>query len=312
MIFEAAKKKLERYGFTVAPSGNSYSHRYLYYCATKGEQAITFKLDTSHDGNAVVDIKVSYDENCSVKMSSLSAAIRETGNAKVQQKKLDPSKDRIRILHRHGRGLRVSDDEIYSLGIYSLNIANNSMTEAFPILSRHTRRETYKGRDLRNRLHRRIGELWERVIQVHKLKNPDQAPLRRVQVTTQVDKPEGVNLDYYQNTSVSGDMAIFAWDSREATQTVRMMLGEFATAKDLGVVAIGDREKALAVYSSESNLTATHSIKNEIRRVEDDLRETTKRLENLKARLEFSKKKMEIASFIDGIASMTSMLEGAG
>jgi len=313
MNFEAAKKKLERYGFTVNANGNSYSRRYLYYCATKGEHAITFCLDTTHKESTVTDIKVRYNEDHSVKISSISAAIRETCGINARAKNLDPKKARVRIAQRHSRGLRISDEEIQTLGICSADCANKVMAEAFPIMLNRSYRKNRRGDVIRHRLGRQATELWNRAIEVHKVNFPNQAPLRRVQVTTQVNKSDNLSLDNYQSTAVTGDMPIFAWDSREATQTVRMMLGEFATARDLGIVAIGEKEKALAIYASASeNCSATNSVKYEMRRMEDELREVTRRLETTKARLEFAKKKMEIASFIDGIASMTSMLEGAG
>lgn len=315
MKFEAAKKKLERYGYKVTENGNSYSHRYLYYYATKAnspisqeQSAVTFHFDTV--ANRITNIKVRHNEEKSVSVSSLNAALRETGDLKLKMGRGNPLKERIRTLTHHGRGLRVSDEEVLALNLHTSADAESAMAEAFPILKRINVRETRRGRSIRSNLYRQCTALWLRAVEAYKVAFPDRPPLRRVSVRTHLDKPTGCHLEYYQETSVSGDMVVFAWDAKEATQTVRMMLGEFASVTDCGIVAIGDRKQALSSYNRLANGQASTNVKKEIRRLEEDLEETKKRMENIQKRLEFSQKKMEVASFIDGVGNMASMVDG--
>lgn len=303
---EVAIKKLSRYGYNVeCDSSSTYYKRYV---ATKFDKRVSF---TASD-RSVSDIYIVQSDGRNRRVGNLTVALQENGDIlrKIPQGE-SQEQLRKRLLTRWGKGLNLSDDEIISLNLYTEAQVRTAMGTVFPTMDAYVRRERYSGRLIRDRLKTRSNELWDRTKDAYVKKYPTQAPLRRILVTAPVEPQEGYKPEYpyRDDLSVSGNMAVFAWDPSEAQSTVRMMLGEFATVRDCGIVAIGPKEQALQSFQRDSN--ATTRVKNEMSRIERDIIEIQARLKNAQNALEFAQKKMQVASFIDGVSNMASMVNNA-
>ena len=306
MKLEVAVKKLKRLGYNVeCESSSTYYKRYV---ATKTGKRISFTANET----VISDIYVGVQDGRNRRVGSLTTALQENGDVARKVPVAETQEQlRKRLLVRWGRGLSLCDEEIISLNLYTENQVRAAMVTVFPMMDAYVRRETYKGRRIRDRLRSRTNELWDRTKDAYVKKHPNQAPLRRVLVTAPVEPQEGYkpSYPYRDDPSVSGNMAIFAWDPSEAQSTVRMMLGEFATVRDCGIVAVGPKDQALESFQRDSS--ATTQVKNDMTRIERDIVEIQNRLKNAQNALEYAQKRMEVAAFIDGISNMTSMLNNA-
>lgn len=310
MNLEAATKKLKRHGYQVIVTTEAYY--YKRYIATKNENSISFTIE--NDSPNIKDVFIRTAKQGNRRVSSIASALREAGDV-ARKIPANETLDQLRrrLLLRCGAGLALTDDEILSLNLYTRSQVFQAMNTVFPMMDAYVRRETYKGRQKRDRLRSRTNDLWDRIKDAYVKARPDQAPLRRLQVQATVDPIQGQKISRgYVTDIVTGEMPIFAWDSREAINTVKMMLGEFATAQDFGIVAVGPREEALQAFESEVRHSATNTVKEEIRRVERDIERAMEQLANYKTNLEFAMKKLEVAGFIDGVGNMVSMVAQAG
>jgi len=304
--------KFERHGFAVENVGTSGWGYLQRYEAKRGDFLAGFSVDDRNDTVSKYKFK-QHPQDEWTHVGNPTAVLREAGAMKARKPKNETSEQaKVRLLRRWVANLSVSDDELIATGFRTHEDINSAMNKMFPAMRGPRRRDTYKARQLRSRLNDRCADLWLRLQQAYKAKYPDQAPLRRVRVTASVDSPTDFRLDYYQNNQVAGDMPVFAWDSSEATNTVKMMLGELAYAQDYGVVALGNKEDAMQAFNMLSRSQAINGVKEEIKRQERALLEAQQAAELARKRLEYSKQKMDLASFIDGISNMTSMLAHAG
>lgn len=306
MKLEVAVKKLKRLGYNV--ECESSSNYYKRYVATKAGKRINFTA-----GETVIsDIYVAVKDGRNRRVGNLTIALQENGDV-VRKVPKDETQEQLRkrLLLRWGKGLSLSDDEIISLNLYTETQVRAAMGQVFPTMDAYVRRETYKGRRIRDRLRARTNDLWDSTKDVYVKKYPTQAPLRRVLVTAPVEPQEGYKpaYPYRDEPSVSGNMAVFAWDPSEAQSTVRMMLGDFATVRDYGIVAVGPKDQALASFQRDSS--ATTQVKNDMARIERDILDIQTKLKNAHAALEYAQKRMEVASFIDGVSNMASMVNNA-
>ena len=306
MKLEVAMKKLKRLGYNVeCESSSSYYKRYL---ATKSDKRISFVAGET----TISDIYISLKDGRNRRVGNLTTALQENGDiARKAPKTENQEQLRKRLLVRWVKGLTLTDEEIISLNLYTESQIRNAMGTVFPMMDAYVRRETYKGRRIRDRLRSRANDLWDRTKDAYVKKYPSQAPLRRILVVAPVEPQEGYKpaYPYRDDPSVSGNMAVFAWDPAEAQSTVRMMLGEFATVRDCGIVAVGPKDQALQSFERDSS--ASTQVKNDMARIERDIVEIQTRLKNAQNALEYAQKRMEVASFIDGVSNMTSMLNNA-
>lgn len=306
MKLEVALKKLNRCGYTVSSDSGTYYKRHT---ATKPGKRISF---ASSESGVISDIYVMQPDTRNRRVGSLTIALQESGDIERKAPKNETLEElQKRLLGRWGRGLSLSDDEIISLRLYTQDQIRTAMGQVFPTMDAYVRREKLAGRRIRDRLRSRTSELWDRTKDAYVKKYPSQAPLRRILVTAPVEPQEGYKpaYPYRDDPSVSGNMAVFAWDPNEAQSTVRMMLGEFATVRDCGIVAVGPKDQALESFQRDSS--ATNQVKNDMNRIERDIVEIQARLKNAQGALEYAKKRMEVASFIDGVSNIASMVNNA-
>jgi hypothetical protein len=306
MKLEFAMKKLKRLGYNVEREGDSV--RYRHYLATKTDKHIRFTSDET----TISDICIYRRGTTSRCVGNLTIALQENGDIARKAPKIENQEQlRKRLLVRWSKFLTLTDEEIISLNLYTESQIRNAMGTVFPMMDAYVRRETYKGRRIRERLRTRADDLWDRTKDAYVKKYSSQAPLRRIVVVAPVEPQEGYKPDYpyRDDNSVYGSMAVFAWDPSEAQNTVRMMLGELATVRDCGIVAVGPKDQALESFQRDSS--ASTLVKNDMARIECDIVEIQAKLKNAHAALEYAQKRMKVAAFIDGVSNMASMLNNA-
>lgn len=302
MNLQAAIKKLNRYGYTIANNVSLY--RNDRYMASKNEQHINFTIECEN----VTSIYITSSDGQSRRVGSITVALQEHGDITRKIPKNETIQQlRKRLLFRWGRKSTLNDDEIISLKIYSDFQVREAMGIVFPTMNAFPRREKLAGRKLRENLRIRSSELWNYIKDVYVRKYPEQAPLRRVQVQAPMNFPEGFKNDKFNlSNCVIRNMPVFAWDAKEAINTMKMLLGEMATVRDFGIVAVGSKDEALASFKND--MMATRSVKQEMIQLEKEIENTQNHLQQAQMALEFSQKKLELASFIEGVSNMTSML----
>lgn len=303
MKLDLALKKLQQAGYEINSRKSLYNTRYI---ATKTGKQIIFTFEDNH----ICDIYYMSPSGKSCRVGNITTALQESGD--VIRKKLKSDELNVlrkRVLLRWVRNLSLTDDELLSLKLHSFDHVQNAMTTAFPVMSKITSRQTEAGRMRRNNLEKKTNELWDRLKDLHVKKYPTQPPLRCVYVSSPVATPEGFKPSYTYSslTEVRGDMPVFAWSPMEAIASVKMLFGDFVTARDGGIAAIGTKEEAMAAFTFTNSPSV--ALKSEITRIEEDIELLLKKLAYGRQALEYAKKKLEVASFIDGVKNMTTMID---
>jgi hypothetical protein len=156
--------------------------------------------------------------------------------------------------------------------------------------------------------------LWRTAITVFQKNNPHIEPLRKVLIETTVPDFDDISYNYsysggaYARNKVFCVTAIFSHTERDALSIVKAMVGEFATAKDMGVYAISaDKNAAIEAFESEFQSTGPTTELDDLEKSKKGLKTAEEILKIRSREVELCEKKIEFAVFLSNLASSASL-----
>jgi hypothetical protein len=298
---KTAINKLNKHGYIVTPENVTDTHFVARKTVGLLEKKITFMHLVETDRILRIRTFNNSDEYSPRLFNNLTQALVKNGDITKVVKVSSLKQVRKILLTSWIRYTNLSTDELVSMQLFSVAQVRDAMAVVFPVLKRAMfQRMTRKMTHRRDMLEQKTFLLWESIRTAFATKFPNQQPLREVYVSHTMP-----DASTKQRRNVSRHMAVFANSATDASNALKMMLGEFVTCADRGIVAVGSKADALAAYTQKAD--ASSSVKEEQRKVEQEIKAYEDAIALLKSDMMFLEKKMEVAQFIDSVTNMHIM-----
>lgn len=283
--------------------------------ATKGDNYIHFSTSSDDEVSSIYYGK----EGRSAKQSvNLTAALKLLGDVPVR-KYGSESQDRTPTRENICKQFVEFDTNIRPISKFpkeylrGLKVTSKAQLEVLfreVFAKEYASRKRYnyaRERQQRN-LENKREELWHLIVNDFS-ENSGLNPLRLVRIKTKVPEFDDLDKGYgWQTPQVTAAVAgVFESSAESACRTVKLMLGEFAKVEGGEVVAIGPHNEAFAAFQQTYAVSAQATETQNMQRAQSLIKQAEDALNAARRMAEMQRKKIEVASFIDSIAMLSSV-----